>query len=71
MVVSVAELEDVVVFEGLDGRLLPPGWRFLHHIASVEVDQFVSLPLPRHVLVLLVHLLLLISPQRFQLQQFS
>lgn len=63
MVVSVAELEDVVVFEGLDGCLLFPGRRFFHHIASVEVDQFVSLPLSRHVLILLLHLIIFISAQ--------
>lgn len=63
VVVPVAELEDVVVFEGLDGCLLSPGRRFLHHIAAVEVDQFVSLPLASHVLVLLLHLILFISTQ--------
>lgn len=71
MVAPVAELEDVVVFEGLDGCLLPPWWRFIHHIASVEVNQFIPLPLPWHVLVLLLHLLVLVSAQRLHLQQFS
>ena len=56
VVVPVTELEDIVAFEALYGRLLLPVGRFLHDIPPVKVDHLSSRLLPRSVLVLLLHL---------------